>query len=211
MASKAQIAANRRNAKESTGPRTAEGKARSRLNALTWGLSSVSGVGLLPGESTVEYDAFRSEHLAEFNPVGVVEEQLLTEVIDCNWGLRRAVKIEVGILARGVADTDERYLTELKRTLEVTRAAASRKAAGIGDLEDVVEIVDEEMHEHLEDLIAKARETKETDVARLGGGFIQGADALILLARYRTALLRHRSQALAELRELQAARSPDTK
>jgi hypothetical protein len=170
MGSEAQNAANRRNAKKSTGPRTAEGKATSRLNALTWGLSAVNGIGLLPGESTLEYDAFRKEHLAKFNPAGVVEEQLVTEVIDCNWGLRRAVKIEAGILAHGVADADERYLTELKRTLEVTRATASRKAAGIGDPEDVVEIADKEMHQHLEDLITKARATKETDVARLGGG-----------------------------------------
>ena len=206
VGTQAQDAANRRNAKKSTGPRTAEGKARSRLNALTWGLSSLNGVGLLPGESRVEYDVFREEHLAEFNPFGVMEEQLVTEVIDCSWGLRRAVKIEVGILAHGVADTDERYLTELKRTLEVTRATASRKAAGIGDPEDVVEVVDKEMHEHLEDLIAEARGTKETDAARLGGGFIQCADDLTRLARYRTAFLRHRSQALADLRELQAAR-----
>jgi hypothetical protein len=177
------------------------------MNALSWGLSSVNGVGLLPGETGVEYEAFRKEHLAEFNPVGVVEEQLVTEVIDCNWGLRRAVRIEVGILAQGVADADERYLTDLKQTLEVKRAAALRRAAGIGDPEDVVEVVDKEMHEHLEDLIVKARCTKETDVARLGSGFIQGADALTLLARYRTALLRHRSQVLAELRELEAKRS----
>jgi hypothetical protein len=40
MASDKQIAANRRNATKSTGPRTQEGKARSRLNALRHGLAS---------------------------------------------------------------------------------------------------------------------------------------------------------------------------
>jgi hypothetical protein len=39
MTSKAKIAANRRNAARSTGPRTAAGKARSRRNALWHGLS----------------------------------------------------------------------------------------------------------------------------------------------------------------------------
>jgi hypothetical protein len=42
MASEQQIAANRRNAKKSTGPRSADGKARSRRNALRHGLSITS-------------------------------------------------------------------------------------------------------------------------------------------------------------------------
>jgi hypothetical protein len=42
MASERQIAANRRNAKKSSGPRSADGKARSRRNALRHGLSIAS-------------------------------------------------------------------------------------------------------------------------------------------------------------------------
>ena len=43
-ASAARVAANRRNAQLSTGPRTAEGKARSRRNALKHGLTTHGGV-----------------------------------------------------------------------------------------------------------------------------------------------------------------------
>jgi hypothetical protein len=50
MSSEAQNAANRRNARRSTGPRSAEGKQKSSQNALKWGLSSPHGGVLLPTE-----------------------------------------------------------------------------------------------------------------------------------------------------------------
>jgi hypothetical protein len=48
MATLTQIEANRRNAQHSTGPRTAEGKAASSMNALKTGIDAQSSV--IPGE-----------------------------------------------------------------------------------------------------------------------------------------------------------------
>ena len=57
MATKAQIKANRENAKKSTGPRTEEGKARVSLNALKHGLLARDAV--LPSEDPAEFDRQR--------------------------------------------------------------------------------------------------------------------------------------------------------
>jgi hypothetical protein len=201
MATEKQIAANRRNAKASAGPRTSEGKAKSRLNALKFGLSTTDGVVVLPTESPEEFNAFRNALLSDLNPVGALEEQLATEVIECSWRLGRAVKIERGVLAHSVADADERFFTERKRKLEITEDDVSKArlaALGIRDPEGVVGITHAEAHEFSEKLIDEARAPKGTDEGRLASGFIEdaaGPDALAKLSRYETALFRRRNQA----------------
>src|SRR4051812_31368479 len=52
MATAAQVNANRKNAAKSTGPRTAQGKARVRLNAVTHGMTATAG---LPHEDEQSY------------------------------------------------------------------------------------------------------------------------------------------------------------
>ena len=59
MATKNQVAANRLNALKSTGPRTEEGKAVSRYNALTHGLLASDVV--LRDENRVDFDKFRDQ------------------------------------------------------------------------------------------------------------------------------------------------------
>jgi hypothetical protein len=217
LATKAQVAANRRNAKASTGPRTAEGKAKSRLNAFKAGLSSARGVVVLPTESWQEFNAFRDALLADLNPVGALEEQLATEVIEDSWRLRRAAKIERGVLANGVADADERFLAGHKRKFEITEDDVSKARlaeVGIRDPQEVVRIIDEDVHGFFEDRIDEAREPKRTAEGRLASGYIAdaaGPDALTKLSRYETAIFRRRNQALATLSARQAARSEGVK
>ena len=59
MVSQRQLEANRANAKRSTGPKSASGKARSRLNAVTHGLTSRQLV--VGAEKPEDFDAFRDE------------------------------------------------------------------------------------------------------------------------------------------------------
>ena len=59
MASEKQVAANRANAKRSTGPKTVAGKALSRMNAYKHGLTAETNV--IGDEDPSEFDRLRAE------------------------------------------------------------------------------------------------------------------------------------------------------
>lgn len=93
MASAAQIAANQANARRSTGPRTAEGKAASARNSASHGLCSKDFV-ILEGEEQ-EFSDFMDALQADIQPVGAVERDLFTQHAHASWGLRRCRRAEV--------------------------------------------------------------------------------------------------------------------
>src|SRR4051794_38051552 len=71
LLSPAKLAANRANAQKSTGPRTPDGKAASRLNALTHGLCA--RIPLVPGEDPEERERRYGVWAAELKPHGEIE------------------------------------------------------------------------------------------------------------------------------------------
>jgi hypothetical protein len=209
MSSESQIAANRRNAKRSTGPKTEEGKTASRLNAITHGLTAAAP--LLPTESEDEYAAFRNAMLDGLVPDGPLETQLAEEVVDLSWRLRRATKLEHGVLARGVASADERFYSARKRMFEVTESdvANAQLAAAVGLENKVIEITNPELHECLESLLDEAVCTHRTDEARLAEAFVEdaaGPNAMSKLDRHETSLFHRRTRALDALRTAQETR-----
>ncbi len=102
MTSDAKIEANRRNAAKSTGPKTAEGKASSKMNALKHGL--LSEAALLPDENEDQFDAFREGLLRQLKPAGELEELLADRAVATAWRLRRAAQIETQLLERSQHD-----------------------------------------------------------------------------------------------------------
>jgi hypothetical protein len=94
MATEKQIAANRKNAQKSTGPRTPEGKARSAMNAVKHGLSSHC-CRPLPGEDLAEFNAHQEEMLFELDPDGVMESFLAERIIRLSWLLMRASRFTI--------------------------------------------------------------------------------------------------------------------
>ena len=91
----AQIDANRENAKKSTGPRSAEGKAASSRNRLLHGLRASKHI--LLDEDPAEFLFLLHDHLDRFQPVGPSEEKLVLRIANDHWRLDRAFNVEAGI------------------------------------------------------------------------------------------------------------------
>src|SRR4029434_2857068 len=80
------------NVQRSGGPRSAEGKARTRFNAVKHGLRSKSA--LLPGENPEEYYELKTKMLAEWKPQGTTEEFQVEQMLQNQWRLRRIALME---------------------------------------------------------------------------------------------------------------------
>jgi hypothetical protein len=97
-------AANRRNAQRSTGPRTEEGKRRSRRNALKHGI--LASALVIDGEEGTEDRAEFEELLdglqLDLSPVGALEEMLVEKIAVCWWRQKRALKCEGGLVRQRV-------------------------------------------------------------------------------------------------------------
>ncbi len=87
-----QIAANRRNAQKSTGPRTETGKAKIKLNALKHGLTAETVV--LPFESAADYDELRQSVLEDLKPRGVTHQILVERFVQRHWVAQRLARTE---------------------------------------------------------------------------------------------------------------------
>jgi hypothetical protein len=94
-----QIEANRRNAQQSTGPRTEIGRKTSSLNALRHGLTS--RIVVLPTEDLAAYTTFSAEFLVDLAPETFAERQFAQTIIDTQWRLNRVRALEDGMLALG--------------------------------------------------------------------------------------------------------------
>jgi hypothetical protein len=96
MTSFRQIAANRRNAISSTGPKTENGKQRSRHNAVRHGLTAETVVVAL--EDIEDYQAFEASVIAGYDARTAVERELVLRLASLLWRIRRATAIETDLL-----------------------------------------------------------------------------------------------------------------
>src|SRR5258708_17687363 len=92
MASQRQIEANRRNAQNSTGPRTEAGKARSKRNAIKHGLRSEEVV--LPTEDPQAFKEHLEAWVEDWQPPSMARRALVEQAAVATWRLRRCIRLE---------------------------------------------------------------------------------------------------------------------
>ena len=85
--SERKLAANRANARKSTGPRSAEGKRASSGNATSHGIFCKHLV--LEGESHKLFIVLRQQFLLRLAPQDIVELMLVDRIVSSTWKLRR--------------------------------------------------------------------------------------------------------------------------
>ena len=102
--SEKQLAANHANAQKSTGPKTAEGRAVSKMNALKHGIFSkeVLAHGLNFKENSRELAALYARFWETYQPVGPAEEMLVDQIVTAHWRLRRVLRAESGEITLSV-------------------------------------------------------------------------------------------------------------
>jgi hypothetical protein len=92
MSSESQVLANRRNAQQSTGPRTEEGKEVVSQNAVKHGLCARRDV--IRGEDQEEFERHREAMLQDLAPVGAMESMLVQRIVSLSWRLLRAQRMQ---------------------------------------------------------------------------------------------------------------------
>ncbi len=92
------VSINRANSQNSTGPRSAAGKQRSSLNAITHGLTSHSPV--LATEDAAAYQLHCRQFFDEYKPATATETHLTQELADTAWRLNRIPQLEAALLDR---------------------------------------------------------------------------------------------------------------
>src|SRR5262245_4919259 len=125
MTSFRQIEANRRNALSSTGPKTKDGKWRSRQNAVRHGLTSETVIAAL--EDIEDYEAFEAAVIADYDARTAVERELVLRLASLLWRIRRATAIETDLLQiQAEILEDRRYTLETANRAEHSHSVAYR-------------------------------------------------------------------------------------
>jgi hypothetical protein len=104
MATPAQIAANCRNAKKSTGPKDTT---RTRFNGLKHGLRAEQIV--LPGEDPAEFEAEKQAFLDDWEPQSHTRAVLVERAALASWRLRRCARVEAARLRKLAANAAKKF------------------------------------------------------------------------------------------------------
>ena len=196
--------ANQRNALQSTGPRTADGKRRASRNATKHGL--LARDLLLDDEDAAALQALTDGLRNDLHPDGALEDALVDRIVSAFWRLGRCGRIEAGLLAL------EKYeILAARKREEVGRHETNLLKEALASVE--IHILDEEAHRTADALADAAEAVRDSDATALAAAFradTRQGDAISKLSRYEAAIERALYRALRALERLrERRRDPD--
>src|SRR4051794_29042313 len=113
-------AANRQNAQRSTGPKTEQGKAVSRANALKHGLAATTLAPVdAPGEPAGAYQARLDLFLADTEPRNVLELVMIERACRASWKLDRVARYDHAAAADRLAAPGPDRMTRTREAEEL--------------------------------------------------------------------------------------------
>lgn len=136
MSTKKKTESNRKNAQNSTGPKSADGKMVVSQNARTHGLLTHNLI--IKGESQEKFSELMNLLVAEFQPVGLVEHALVERLGIALWRQRRLVQAE----SAEVSLNQQRFGYEQKREIGSALKMESEDFQNIQAPEDETEDID---------------------------------------------------------------------
>ena len=166
----ARIEANRANARKSTGPKTEQGKAMAKFNALKHGLLAQEVV-LAEGtmkESQQKFAALLESLRQDLAPTGPLEEMLVERVAVCYWRLRRVLTAEGGEINLKNVEWGRWYLDKAESFAKMRDAGYHNEsvflqtAAGCKYLADELKWLRNDVEKHGELTCAAFNRMKET-------------------------------------------------
>jgi hypothetical protein len=202
MSTDRQIAANRSNARKSTGPRTAAGKARVAQNALKHGL--VGRHIVLPNENARKYNSFRAGIFISLKPEGDLERLLADTIVAHGWRLRRIPMLEAAVHRRARHD---RSIQQAQEVLD--EAVSAENFVMLASITKVSKPADYRVEaEHILRDVKDAKAKLYLRDAVLGASRVLETSVVVFahLWRHERALTNALHRTLHELQRLQATR-----
>ena len=133
MITEKQLAANRRNAQRSTGPKTEEGKKIAALNARRHNLTGQ--VTAMTDADRIMHDAFSAAIRESLAPEGALETQLAQRIATDSWRLNRLSAVEDNLFALGhnaksdEIETEDPEIRGLQKNLAALQALQAARHA----------------------------------------------------------------------------------
>jgi len=108
MATEAQIKANKKNARKSTGPKTELGKQTSSINAMTHGI--FANIPILPGENEADFNELKAQIIQALKPTDAIELGFVERIIQSRFRQIRlreaeAAKLKISMMPEVLAES----------------------------------------------------------------------------------------------------------